>query len=100
MPVRLVGGPEDAAAQLIAELKCKGIVDAKGNLVPTREELWCREHGYGPIDVWYDCASCLAESQNWADKCGFQYCVSPSLERKGTDCGCWVLRNQDRWVKK
>ena len=33
MPLRLVGGPEEAAAQLIAHLQCKGILNNKGNVV-------------------------------------------------------------------
>ena len=80
MHIRLVGGPEEAAAQLIAHLQCKGILDKKGNVLGA-QELWCRKHAYGPIDVWYDCTACLKESQQWADKCGFDYCVSPSIER-------------------
>ena len=98
MPIRLVGGPEEAAAQLIAHLQCKRTLDNKGNVVP--EELSCRKHAHGPIDVWYDCPACLKEPNQWADKCGFDYCVSPSIERRGTDCGYWVLRNQGRWGEK
>ena len=57
----------------------------------------CRQHEYGPIDVWYDCAQCLQESQDWARTNGFEYCVSPYIQREGTDNGRWVTENQDRW---
>ena len=33
MPLRLTGGPEEAAAQLIAHLQCKGILDKIGILL-------------------------------------------------------------------
>ncbi len=37
MPFRLVGGPEEDAAQFIQQLVSKGVLDNKGNVVP--EEL-------------------------------------------------------------
>ena len=62
-----------------------------------RAAMQCRQHEYGPIDVWYDCAQCLQESQDWARTNGFEYCVSPYVQRHGTDNGRWVTENQDRW---
>ncbi len=89
----MVGGPEEAAAQLWNDIHKWYPSDVRG----TEEMLVCREHGT-EIDVWYDCSSCLEESQEWAGMWGYDYCVSPHIQRKGTHEGRWVTAHTGRWV--
>ena len=59
--------------------------------------LFCTKHGGPPIDIWYDCDDCGAEAFEWAQQHGFEYCVSPYIQREGTDNGAWVTQHKDRW---
>ena len=58
--------------------------------------MWCTKHGRR-IDVWYDCRGCLRESDIWARANGYLQCVSPHIEREGTDNGLWVTAHEERW---
>ena len=57
----------------------------------------CLLHDTSSLDVWYDCPGCLEESQLWAHENGFEQCVSPYIQREGTDNGKWVRENLSRW---
>ena len=70
--------------------------DAK-EATPVVDALFCFEHGGSSIDVWYDCQSCEKEAFEWADKHGYTQCVSPYIQRSGTDNGAWVTANAGRW---
>ena len=59
--------------------------------------MWCTKHER-VIDTWYDCERCLRDSQKWAVGNGYEACVSPHIEREGTDNGLWVTNHADTWV--
>ena len=96
MPIRLVGGPEDAAAQLVAHLQAQGVLDANGNLcdAPERreEELWCTKHGCGPLDVWYDCDACVQEERGGPMPQDGRYVVVPLSSINGQSEAATDLR--------
>ena len=64
------------------------------------QTLFCTAHSTRGIDVWYDCVFCLDESHDWARRHNFTQCVSPYIQREGTDKGEWVRAHAGRWVNK
>ena len=61
--------------------------------------IMCVKHQISPLDVWYDCHECLNESQEWAEKNGYDQCVSHAdfPDYRNTDRGYWVTKNIRRW---
>lgn len=76
---------------------CKRLIFPPNHVTSKCERhVFCEEHDFGPIDVWYDCDKCREDSCAWAAQHGYEECVSTYIKRKGSDNGAWVTANSHR----